>query len=175
MIDGLDINTLKLADLRSRLTIVAQESALFAGSLRFNLDPFSAYEDADIWDALRRVQMAAPVGATPRATPGPSRAASIRNGEGSDGGSEPTIVPAEVEERFVVKSLEMVVAEGGKNFSAGALSTSLLVDTVGRCTDHTLLSTRAKTTISLSSWYSQTPEFFHLDSRRIDRLPRPRH
>lgn len=37
VIDGQDINKLKLADLRSRLTIVAQESALFAGTLRFNL------------------------------------------------------------------------------------------------------------------------------------------
>lgn len=36
-IDGLDINTLRLEDLRSRLTIVAQEAALFAGTLRFNL------------------------------------------------------------------------------------------------------------------------------------------
>lgn len=37
VIDGLDINTLRLSELRSRLTIVAQESALFAGTLRFNL------------------------------------------------------------------------------------------------------------------------------------------
>lgn len=36
-IDGLNINTLRLEDLRSRLTIVAQEAALFAGTLRFNL------------------------------------------------------------------------------------------------------------------------------------------
>lgn len=36
-IDGVNINTLSLKDLRSRLTIVAQEAALFKGSLRFNL------------------------------------------------------------------------------------------------------------------------------------------
>jgi ABC-type multidrug transport system fused ATPase/permease subunit len=36
-IDGININDLKLEDLRSRLTIVAQEAALFAGTLRFNL------------------------------------------------------------------------------------------------------------------------------------------
>lgn len=41
VIDGQDISKLKLSDLRSRLTIVAQESALFAGTLRFNLgEPF---------------------------------------------------------------------------------------------------------------------------------------
>ena len=89
IIDGIDINTLRLPDLRSRLTIVAQESALFAGTLRFNLDPFEAYEDADIWDALRRVQMASPT--SPKQTPGPSRTASLRRETGEDeGGSETT-------------------------------------------------------------------------------------
>ncbi|GAA5979907.1 hypothetical protein JCM11641_007582 [Rhodosporidiobolus odoratus] len=114
-IDGLDINTLNLQDLRSRLTIVAQEAALFAGTLRFNLDPFDQHSDADVWNALQRVQMAAPgaSGITPRPTPGPSRAASVRSG------SEGTTAADEATERYVVKSLEMVVSEGGKNFSAG--------------------------------------------------------
>ncbi|GAA5985560.1 hypothetical protein JCM11641_007994 [Rhodosporidiobolus odoratus] len=114
-IDGLDINTLNLQDLRSRLTIVAQEAALFAGTLRFNLDPFDQHSDVDIWNALQRVQMAAPgaLGITPRPTLGPSRAASIRSG------SEGTTAADEATERYVVKSLEMVVSEGGKNFSAG--------------------------------------------------------
>ncbi|KDE04353.1 hypothetical protein MVLG_05232 [Microbotryum lychnidis-dioicae p1A1 Lamole] len=79
VVDGLDIAKLNLSDLRSRLTIVAQESALFAGTIRFNLDPFEQFEDSDVWDALRRVQMAAPLTPkpTPAATPaGPSRAAS---------------------------------------------------------------------------------------------------
>lgn len=35
VIDGLDINTLSLPHLRSALTIVAQESFLFSGTLRF--------------------------------------------------------------------------------------------------------------------------------------------
>lgn len=96
---------------------MAQESALFAGSLRFNLDPFSAYEDADIWDALRRVQMAPPL-ATPRASRAPSRAPSVREGTGIAGSdSEDTVV--EGDERYAVKSLEMAVTESGKNFSAG--------------------------------------------------------
>ncbi|GAA5924113.1 hypothetical protein JCM1841_004577 [Sporobolomyces salmonicolor] len=109
-IDGIDINTLRLDALRSALTIVAQEAALFAGTLRFNLDPFDQYPDSAVWDALRRVQMAAPgfSGLTPKPTPGPSRAAS------EDG----TITPEETE-RYVIKSLGMQVKEGGKNFSAG--------------------------------------------------------
>ncbi|GAA5828043.1 hypothetical protein JCM11251_005706 [Rhodosporidiobolus azoricus] len=112
-IDGLDINTLRLEDLRSRLTIVAQEAALFAGTLRFNLDPFDQHSDVEIWESLQRVQMAAPgmggVGSI-RPTPAASRAASIASDEGT---------ATEEGERFVVKSLEMGVSEGGKNFSAG--------------------------------------------------------
>lgn len=118
-IDGLDINSLALDDLRSRLTIVAQEAALFKGSLRFNLDPFGQHSDRDVWDALRRVQMAAPgvSGITPRPTPGQSRAASPSVSEGE---SEAETAAAEETERYVVKSLDMEVTEGGKNFSAGA-------------------------------------------------------
>ncbi|GAA5950238.1 hypothetical protein JCM10213_005210 [Rhodosporidiobolus nylandii] len=114
-IDGIDINTLRLDELRSRLTIVAQEAGIFAGTLRFNLDPFDQHSDADVWNALQRVQMAAPgaTGVTPRPTPGPSRAASVASG------SDDSTAAEEETERYVVKSLDMVVTEGGKNFSAG--------------------------------------------------------
>ncbi|KAK4703719.1 hypothetical protein P7C70_g2503, partial [Phenoliferia sp. Uapishka_3] len=124
VIDGLDINTLSLPELRSRLTIVAQESALFAGTLRFNVDPFDVYDDADIWDALRRVQMAAPISRpTPRQSRAPSRvqsrAPSIKGGADDEDGEGSETTATEADERFIVKSLEMVVMEGGKNFSAG--------------------------------------------------------
>ncbi|GJN92324.1 hypothetical protein Rhopal_005354-T1 [Rhodotorula paludigena] len=120
-IDGVNINTLSLEDLRSRLTIVAQEAALFKGSLRFNLDPFDQHSDRDIWDALRRVQMAAPgvSGITPKPTPGQSRAVSPTPSEEEAEGSEGSTAAAEETERYVVKSLDMEVTEGGKNFSSG--------------------------------------------------------
>lgn len=79
-------------------------------------DPFGAEEDAAIWDALRRVQMAAPTSALP--TPLPSRPASVRGGESVAASEDVTVT--EESEKFVVKSLEMEVSEGGKNFSAGA-------------------------------------------------------
>ncbi|GAA6060372.1 hypothetical protein JCM10212_004556 [Sporobolomyces blumeae] len=53
-IDGIDIATLGLATLRDRLSIIPQEPVLFNGTIRSNLDPFGVYDDARLWDALRR-------------------------------------------------------------------------------------------------------------------------
>ncbi|WKY16856.1 hypothetical protein Q1695_001460 [Nippostrongylus brasiliensis] len=58
-IDGQDISTLSLEELRSRLTIVPQDPVLFSGTLRFNLDPFDAYTDEEIWNALRNAHLEA--------------------------------------------------------------------------------------------------------------------
>ncbi|RWS29684.1 ABC transporter ABCC1-like protein [Leptotrombidium deliense] len=51
-IDSLNIANLGLHDLRSKLTIIPQDPVLFSGTLRFNLDPFDAYSDSQIWTAL---------------------------------------------------------------------------------------------------------------------------
>lgn len=53
-IDGLDISTLGLHELRSKLLIIPQDPVLFQGSIRSNLDPFSEYPDDLLWDSLRR-------------------------------------------------------------------------------------------------------------------------
>ena len=54
-IDGIDVLTLPLHTLRSRLAIVPQDPVLFKGSIRSNLDPFDQYEEEDLWAALRKV------------------------------------------------------------------------------------------------------------------------
>ncbi|KAM4632385.1 multidrug resistance-associated protein 1-like isoform 2-T2 [Discoglossus pictus] len=51
-IDGIDISTLGLHELRAKITIIPQDPVLFSGSLRMNLDPFDNYSDEDIWTAL---------------------------------------------------------------------------------------------------------------------------
>lgn len=56
-IDGVDIAGLGLNILRSRLAIVPQDPLLFAGSIRYNMDPFDQYTDTQIWSALATVSM----------------------------------------------------------------------------------------------------------------------
>ncbi|KAG9067481.1 hypothetical protein KI688_012264 [Linnemannia hyalina] len=57
IIDGIDISTLGLHELRSRLTIIPQEPFLFGDTIRLNLDPFGKYTDAEIWAALESASL----------------------------------------------------------------------------------------------------------------------
>uniref|UniRef100_A0A8D2LB73 ABC-type glutathione-S-conjugate transporter n=1 Tax=Varanus komodoensis TaxID=61221 RepID=A0A8D2LB73_VARKO len=57
LIDGLDVATLGLHDLRQKLTIIPQDPVLFSGSLRMNLDPFDQYSDEEVWHALELAHM----------------------------------------------------------------------------------------------------------------------
>lgn len=51
-IDGVDITQLGLHDLRSRLSIIPQDSQVFQGTIRQNIDPFSRFSDEDVWRVL---------------------------------------------------------------------------------------------------------------------------
>ncbi|KAF9976599.1 hypothetical protein BGZ75_000214, partial [Mortierella antarctica] len=51
-VDGIDISTLGLYDVRSRFSIIPQDPVLFAGTIRFNLDPLGTKSDMELWQAL---------------------------------------------------------------------------------------------------------------------------
>lgn len=54
-IDNIDIESVGLDDVRSRISIIPQDPVLFTGTMRNNLDPFDEYSDAEIWLALEEV------------------------------------------------------------------------------------------------------------------------
>lgn len=57
IIDGINIQTIGLNDLRRSISIIPQEPILFSGTVRRNLDPFDEYSDDAIWSALESVRL----------------------------------------------------------------------------------------------------------------------
>ncbi|MFS7928224.1 putative ABC-type xenobiotic transporter [Helianthus anomalus] len=50
LIDGINISSIGLHDLRSRLSIIPQDPTMFNGTVRSNMDPLEDYTDDQIWE-----------------------------------------------------------------------------------------------------------------------------
>ena len=65
-IDGIDLATLGLEDVRRALCIIPQDPVLFSASVRFNLDPFNEASDENIWSVLEQVELKDAIERLPR-------------------------------------------------------------------------------------------------------------
>ena len=97
VIDGLDISTLALKDLRERMAIIPQQPVLWLGTVRSNLDPFNDFDDGQLHDVLERIQLNKQFLTSPN--------------DASNNHEEAKSGP-----RF---SLSTAIAEGGANISLG--------------------------------------------------------
>ncbi|KAF8601971.1 P-loop containing nucleoside triphosphate hydrolase protein [Ceratobasidium sp. AG-I] len=143
-LDGIDVTSIGLEDLRSRLTLIPQDAVLFKGTIRDNLDPFNEYTDAECLEALQRVHL--PTTNTPNRSAVISRATSIKDAieteiaadaeverpssedkqDTKKGVSQAllevedvTVTPRVAGSGLTIFSLETQVSEGGNNFSQG--------------------------------------------------------
>ncbi|KAJ7641019.1 multidrug resistance-associated ABC transporter [Roridomyces roridus] len=93
LVDGIDIASIGLTDLRSKLTIIPQDPTILSGTLRSTLDVFDEYQDADIFEALRRVHLISAEGST------------VENNDAIN--------------ENVFRNLDSAISEGGETLSTG--------------------------------------------------------
>ncbi|KAJ6516120.1 P-loop containing nucleoside triphosphate hydrolase protein [Mycena sanguinolenta] len=120
VVDGIDISTLGVHDLRTRLTFIPQDAVLFSGStIRNNLDPFDEYEDSELEAALYRVHLLnRGAHQSHRASTRASSRVAELDTETESASISGTSSGTEVDSKPVM-SLDTMVSAEGANFSHG--------------------------------------------------------
>jgi len=119
IIDGIDISTIGIHDLRSRLTFIPQDATLFSGTLRDNLDPFCEHTDSECLDVLSRVQIiTASVHESQRASGEQSIGLSHTASRPPSFHTSELVSTGGIDTKMTV-TLDTKVSSGGANFSQG--------------------------------------------------------
>mmetsp|Transcript_27952 Transcript_27952/g.34136 ORF Transcript_27952/g.34136 Transcript_27952/m.34136 type:complete len:250 (+) Transcript_27952:375-1124(+) len=109
-IDGVDIASLGLKKLRSRIAVIPQDPVLFSGTVQTNLDPFGEYSEERLYEVLDRVGLlkSSSLHRVPSAASLGTTTSSVASGVAGGGPSSSSI-----------NSLASPISEGGSNLSVG--------------------------------------------------------
>ena len=55
IVNGVDISTLPLKEVRKALSIIPQEPFMFSGTVRAKLHPCGDFDDGRLWEVIRKV------------------------------------------------------------------------------------------------------------------------
>ncbi|KAA0160384.1 hypothetical protein FNF28_05463 [Cafeteria roenbergensis] len=113
-IDGVDITSIPLRILRSRVAIIPQEAILLVGTIRSNLDPLGEHADSAVLASLEQVGVADQLRERAES---PADAASAGSKDAPSLAGSARVPPGVVEGAASI--LDIKVSEGGENFSAG--------------------------------------------------------
>jgi ATP-binding cassette subfamily C (CFTR/MRP) protein 1 len=58
LIDGVNTSEIGMATLRLNLSIIPQDPVMFSNTVRYNMDPFAEKSDEELWEVLKKVQLA---------------------------------------------------------------------------------------------------------------------